>query len=137
MANFMAKFPALAAIEQAPFAQLLGLTIESAGEGEAVARLPCALRLLNSGGAAAPIHGGAIATLADFAGCAAIWTMPETLNSATVTLTLNYTGPGISSDLLAHARVRRKGRSVAHLTVEIHDDHGALVADALIVYKIA
>jgi uncharacterized protein (TIGR00369 family) len=128
---------ALAMIEQSPYAVMLGLKIESARGGEAVARLPFSPKMLNAGGPDVPIHGGAIASLIDFAACAAVWTMSETRRSATIAITVNYTGPGVSSDLIAHARVRRCGKSVANLTVEVRDSAGALVADGLVTYKIA
>jgi acyl-coenzyme A thioesterase PaaI-like protein len=63
--------------------------------------------------------------------------MAETRRSATISMTVNYTGPGVQSDLIAHAIVRRHGRRVASLTVEIRDSADALIADALITYKIA
>ncbi|MGH7917139.1 MAG: PaaI family thioesterase [Candidatus Binataceae bacterium] len=129
--------PAISLLEQAPFSLLLGLRVESAENGEAVARMPFEIKLLNHGGPGMPIHGGAIAALADFAACAAVWTLPETQRSATIAMTVNYSGPGIQSDLVACARVRRKSRRVASLTVEIHDEAGALIADALVTYKIA
>jgi uncharacterized protein (TIGR00369 family) len=116
---------------------ILGLKVESAATGEALVRMPFDLRLLNDGGPDVPIHGGAIASLADFAACAAIWTLPETQRSATISMTVNYTAPGIQSDLTAQARVRSKGKRVASITVEIHDRRGTLVADALVTYKIA
>jgi uncharacterized protein (TIGR00369 family) len=131
------RSPAHDLIEHAPFAVLLGLKIESAGAGEAIVRLPFNPKMLNAGGPEAPIHGGAIASLIDTAACAAIWSLPETKRSATIALTVNYTGPGISSDLIAHARVRRSGTKVASLTVDVRDTHGALVADALVTYKIS
>jgi uncharacterized protein (TIGR00369 family) len=131
------RYPALVSLEQAPFSLMLGLKIESASNGEAVARMPFDLRLLNFGGPAMPIHGGAIASLADFAACAAVWTMPETQRSATISMTINYTGPGVGSDLMATARVRRMGRRVASLNVEIRDSQLGLIADALVTYKIA
>jgi len=127
----------IASLERAPFSAILGLKVESASSGEAVVRMPFDLRLLNEGGPGVPIHGGAIASLADFAACAAIWTMPETQRSATISMTVNYTAPGIRSDLVAHARVRGKGKRVASIAVEIHDQRGALVAEALVTYKIA
>ena len=136
-ASIFDRYPSLVSLEQAPFSIVLGLKIESASEGEAVARMPFDLRLLNAGGPAMPIHGGAIASLADFAACAAVWTMPETQRSATISMTVNYTGPGIGSDLIATARVRRKGRRIASLNVEIRDNQYALIADALVTYKIA
>ena len=137
MPTIYERYPALASIEAAPFSALIGLKVESAGDGAAVARMPFDERILNDGGPDVPIHGGAIASLADFAACAAIWTMRETVRSATISMTINYTGPGIRSALIARARVRRKGRRVASLTVEVRDEAGALVADALVTYKIA
>lgn len=124
-------------LQQAPFAKLLGLKIESSANGAAVVRMPFNLALLNYGGAKEPVHGGAIATLADLAACAAVWSLNETTRSATISMTVNYTGFATESDLVARAKVRRKGKRIASLTVEIADDSGALVADALITYKIA
>jgi uncharacterized protein (TIGR00369 family) len=131
------QFPALATLEDAPFSALCGLKVETASEGAVSVRMPFHPRLLNYGPPDVPIHGGAIATLADFTACAAIWTMPQTHSSATISMTVNYAAPGIQSDLIARAAVRRAGKRVASITVEIHDRHGNLVADALVTYKIA
>jgi uncharacterized protein (TIGR00369 family) len=125
------------ALGRAPFSQVLGLKIESAADGVATVRMPFDLRLLNEGGPSAPVHGGAIAALADVAACAAVWSMPATVRTATVSLTVNYTGFAVSSDLTARARVKRAGKRIASLGVEIVDASGALVADALVTYKIA
>jgi uncharacterized protein (TIGR00369 family) len=137
MSTIHQTYPAIASLERSPFSMILGLKVESAAKGEAIVRMPFDLRLLNDGGPDVPTHGGAIASLADFAACAAIWTLPETQRSATISMTVNYTAPGIQSDLLAQARVRSKGKRVASITVEIHDRRGTLVADALVTYKIA
>ena len=116
---------------------MLGLQIESASNGSAVARMPFRPALLNDGGPGAPIHGGAIASLADFAACAAVWSIEATTRSATISMTVNYTGMAVKSDLVAHAALRRHGKRVASLTVEIRDSSDALIADALVTYKIA
>jgi uncharacterized protein (TIGR00369 family) len=137
MASIHERFPALKSLEDGPFSALLGLKIESASEGQAVVRMPFDARLLNYGPADVPIHGGAIASLADFAACAAVWTMPVTRRSATISMTVNYTGPGVQTDLIARSVVRRHGRRIASITVEIRDRDDALIADALITYKIA
>lgn len=129
--------PALDSLENAPFAVALGLKVESARDGAATARMPYRVLLLNDGGPDAPVHGGAIASLADFAACAAVWSLAETTRSATISMTLNYAGFAAESDLVARAEVRRKGKRLAFLAVEIRDDNGALVADALVTYKIA
>jgi uncharacterized protein (TIGR00369 family) len=99
--------------------------------------MPFSEKLLNDGGPQVPIHGGAIASLADFAACAAVWSLAATQRSATISMTVNYSGPGIQSDLIARAVVRRAGKRVASINVEIRDRSDALVADALITYKIA
>ncbi len=124
-------------IAGAPYSKALGLRIDAAENGVAIASMPFSERLLNAGGLDSPIHGGAIASLADFAACAAVWTLRETERSATVSMTVNYTGPGIRSDLVARATVRRRGKRLASVNVEIHDRANALVADALVTYKIA
>jgi uncharacterized protein (TIGR00369 family) len=127
----------LAALEGGPFSSALRLRIEDHAEGIAVVRMPFDLSILNAGGPDVPIHGGAIAALADFAACAAVWTMPVTRRSATISMTVNYTAPAVQTDLVARAQVRRHGRRVASIAVEIRDRAGTLIADALVTYKIA
>jgi uncharacterized protein (TIGR00369 family) len=123
-------------LETAPFAQMLGLKIESAVDGVASMRMPFNLRNLNEGGPRAPIHGGAIATLVDVAACAAVWSLPQTTRSATVSITVNFTGFAVNSDLIAHAKVKRAGKRIASIAVEVLDSANALIADALVTYKI-
>ena|SRR6266446_6630240 len=127
----------LESIQGAPLSKLIGMTIERAGDGEVQLRLPFDERLLNLGGPAAPVHGGAIATLVDTAACAAVWTLPETVRSATVSITVNYTSAAIQSDLIAVAKVRRKGKSLASVAIEVRDNRNSLIADGLVTYKIA
>jgi len=127
----------LAELQGGPFSAALRLRIEAHGAGAATVRMPFDLSILNAGGPEVPIHGGAIAALADFAACAAVWTMPETRRSATISMTVNYTAPAIKTDLVARAEVRRHGRRVASIAVEIRDAARTLVADALVTYKIA
>lgn len=124
-------------IERAPYSALLGLRIESASDGTAVVRMPFKQALLNDGGPQAPLHGGAIASLIDVTACAAVWSMEATTRSATISMTVNYTGMAFQSDLVAHAKVRRHGKRVASLTVDVRDAADALVADALVTYKIS
>ena len=67
-----------------------------------------------------------------FAACAAVWTMPQTRSSATISMTVNYAAPAVKTDLVARARVRRSGKRIASIAVEIRDQQGALIADALV-----
>ncbi|MFZ1886849.1 MAG: PaaI family thioesterase [Candidatus Binataceae bacterium] len=124
-------------IERAPFAEILALRIESAEDGVVVARMPFRPEILNLGGPSAPVHGGAIASLVDFTACAAVWTLEQTVRSATIAMSINFTGPAIQSDLIARATVKRAGKRVASIAVEIRDGADALVADALVTYKIS
>jgi uncharacterized protein (TIGR00369 family) len=123
-------------IERAPFSALLGLKIERAANGEARVRMPFRLDLLNEGGPQAPIHGGAIASLIDTAAVVAVWTDPKMQRSATISMTINYLNAGVSTDLIAEAKVRKRGRRVASLGVEVVDQTGRLVADSLVIYKV-
>jgi len=126
----------LRSIERAPFSALLGLKIESAVNGVARVRMPFRLDLLNEGGPQAPIHGGAIASLIDTAAVTAVWTDPKMQQSATISMTINYLNTGVASDLIATARVRKRGRRVASLSVEVADENGQLVADSLVIFKV-
>ena len=137
MADVHERFPALRQLADGPFSSLLALTVKAADEGKVEVRMPFHPRLLNYGPPDVPIHGGAIASLVDFAACAAVWTLKETQRSATISLTVNYTAPAVQSDLLATATVRRRGRRVASIAVEVRDRHDGLIADALVTYKIA
>ncbi|MGA9724876.1 MAG: hotdog fold thioesterase, partial [Candidatus Binatus sp.] len=92
---------------------------------------------LNDGGPTAPVHGGAIAALADVAACAAVWSLAATTRTATISITVNYTGFAVNSDLIARARVKRTGKRIASLAVEVADASDTLIADALVTYKIA
>jgi uncharacterized protein (TIGR00369 family) len=126
----------LGSIERAPFSALLGIRIESAGDGEARLRLPFRLDLLNEGGPQAPIHGGAIAALVDTAAVTALWTKPGLQQSATIAMSINYVNIGASSDLIAVAKVRKQGRKIASMTVEVLDESGRLIADSLATFRI-
>ena len=52
--------------------------------------------------------------------------MPEARSSATISMTINYTAPAVKTDLFARARVRRAGKRIASIAVEIRDRQGAL-----------
>jgi uncharacterized protein (TIGR00369 family) len=123
-------------IEHAPFSALLGLKIEHAASGEARVRMPFRLDLLNEGGPQAPIHGGAIASLIDTAAVTAVWTDPKTQQSATISMTINYLNAAVSTALIATARVRKRGRRVVSLSVEVTDESGQLVADSMVIFRV-
>jgi len=98
--------------------------------------MPFRLNLLNEGGPQAPIHGGAIASLIDTAALTALLTAPDLQRTATIALTINYVNAGVHSDLIASARLRKRGRRIASLSVEVADEAGQLIADALVTFRI-
>jgi uncharacterized protein (TIGR00369 family) len=75
----------------------------------------------------AQYHGGVIATLIDVAGDFALalvvgGTVP------TINFRVDYLRPATKTDLTATARVRRAGRTVGVVDIDVHDDNGKLVA---------
>lgn len=78
-------------IDTAPFEDLLGMTIESCGAGEAVLSMPFEVRFAQGGGV---LHGGALTALADTAVAIAIKTLlPPGTTFATTTLTTRFLVP--------------------------------------------
>jgi uncharacterized protein (TIGR00369 family) len=72
-------------------------------------------------------HGGPIAALIDIAGdYAAGIRLGRAL--PTIDLRIDYLRPAIATGLVFRAAVRRSGRTVAVVDVEVVDDRGALVA---------
>jgi len=91
-------------IDTAPFEDLLGMTIESVGEGAAVLSLPFVVRLAQGGGL---LHGGALTALADTAVAMAIKSrLPAGTVFATTELTTRFLAPVSAGRVVAYARVR-------------------------------
>lgn len=64
-------------------------------------------------------HGGIIASLIDIAGYAAV-AIRSSAPTPTVTLTIDYLAPAIGDELLAKAQVRRSGRSLSRIDVDVY-----------------
>jgi uncharacterized protein (TIGR00369 family) len=130
-ADIMAAF-----VPNSPLVAHLGIEIASLDADGVSLRLPFREHNITAG---RTVHGGAIATLADTAAMAASWCngpVPDQLRGSTVALTVNYLAPANESDLIAHARVLRRGRSLAQVVVDITDENGTSVATATAVYKL-
>ena len=80
-------------------------------------------------------HGGVLASLVDIAGCYALMLVAKgdilTLNCSTDFLQL-----GISKQIYATASVRRVGRTVGFVDVDIKDDSGKLISTGRACYAI-
>lgn len=117
------------------FLDLLGMRVEEATRDFCRMRLPFRPALLRNGGI---MHGGAIAALLDTAGVMAIkaGVEPEiTEGIPTITMTVNYLAPARETDVLAEARIIRRGRSLVFVEAKALSASGELLATAQIVYK--
>jgi uncharacterized protein (TIGR00369 family) len=123
-------------IPESPFAAKLGLRLESLGPDRAVVAMPFEPGLATIGEV---VHGGAISTLADTAAMAAAWAsdeVPQSVAGATVSLSVSFVAAASGCGLRALARVRRRGGRMVFVDVDVEDDGGRLVAQALAVYRL-
>ncbi len=73
------------------------------------------------------IHGGPIASLIDIAGTYVMWAVLGK-GVPTINLRIDYLRPVVDSALRATASVRRAGRTIAVVDIDVHDDKDRLVA---------
>ena len=118
-----------------PFSDLLGLQSEEATTDFGRMRLPFRADLQQARGL---VHGGAIASLIDSAGVLAIRaTIPDVIGGSTVSMTVNYLAPAQQIDLIAEARIIRRGRSIVFLDVDVLAPNGERIAKGQLTYKVA
>jgi len=118
-----------------PFIETLGTVVEEWGPDGVCLRVPFAHHLTNDG---KEFHGGAIASLIDTAGAAAVWAghdFDRGLRASTVSMTVNYTGRA-KGDLIAKARCVKRGRDTHFSEIRVEDPGGTLVATGSLVYRI-
>src|SRR5687768_18609559 len=102
------------AIVASPYGRLLGLVLEAAAEDHVVVRLPYRTDVTTLGDT---VHGGAIAGLVDTAATAAFWAksgLAAGARGTTIGFSLSFLSAGRGADLLADARVRRRGREICN-----------------------
>jgi uncharacterized protein (TIGR00369 family) len=119
-----------------PYIGGLRITVEEWSPEGARLRLPFAPELTNDGQA---FHGGVIASLVDTAGAAAVWAghdFAKGMRAATVSLTVNYTGAGRGTDLVADAVCVKRGKDLAFSEIRVADTDGRGIATATLVYRI-
>lgn len=119
-----------------PYIEGLGISVDVWATEHVVLRLAWKHDLTNDGAA---YHGGAVASLMDTAGAAAVWAdhdFNKGARAATVSMTINYTGTARQSDLLATARCVKRGKDLAFSEIEVHDQAGKLIATGTLVYRI-
>lgn len=118
-----------------PFFELLGLYIERQQADAARVRLPFKAGLRTAGQV---VHGGAIATLIDTAGVVAAWSNadPRATRGATANLAVSYLSAAEAVDLIADARVIRRGHSLVFVEIDVATPTGQAVAKGLLTYKL-
>lgn len=72
-------------------------------------------------------HGGAIASLIDIAGDFALIAVLGH-GVPTINFRVDYLRPAMATDLLARARVRRAGKTVGVVDIDVEDESGRLIA---------
>ncbi len=107
--------------QQIPFNALLGIEIDSVGDGKARLRIPFRPELIGDPWRPA-IHGGVISALADTAGGAAVFSrfVNPSDRASTVDLRIDYLRPGDKATLMADATVIRMGNRVAVVDVIVY-----------------
>ena len=121
-----------AAFARVPYAQLIGIEVGEIRRGAAKLHLTVRDELRQNRGV---VHGGATASLIDTASAFAILSLLEPEETTTtIDLTIHYLRPLNSGRATAHAIVRRAGRRVLTVSVDVTDDSQTLVATALTSY---
>jgi uncharacterized protein (TIGR00369 family) len=117
------------AFNNVPFARFLGINLGALKRGEATLHLDLRDEMRRENGFA---HGGVVASLADTAAAFAILTLSESsMTTTTVDLTIHYLRPLLKGQVTAQARVRRAGRRLIVVSVDVLGEAESLVATAL------
>jgi uncharacterized protein (TIGR00369 family) len=122
--------------ESSPFVRFLELRLEELAADEAVVEMPYREDLATAGDV---VHGGAIGSLLDTAAALAAWSGHDPANGTTwgtIGISTSFLAAARGTGLRAHARVSRRGRSVCHCRVDVTDDDGRPVAEALVTYRL-
>ncbi|KAB0268049.1 PaaI family thioesterase [Microvirga brassicacearum] len=116
-------------LRQSPFVAFMGLELASAdpAEGKLALRMKLKPEFERSAGASGRWHGGVISALADTAGNFAL-IMVHGAPPPTVNIRIDYLRPIMGEAVIATALVRKTGRSIAFVDIDIHSEDGSLVA---------
>lgn len=111
-----------------PLGTFLGLDVGARGTGRAGAELVVDPRHHNPHGV---VHGGVLFTMVDTAmGAAAMTVVPTGHLCASIEVHLRFLRPVVTGVLHAEVEVVRAGRRIIHLSGQVRDDVGEVVATA-------
>jgi len=124
--------------ENVPACRHMGVRVSATTQGYAKLRLPLQDWMMNADDGS--LNGGILATLADSAVGAALWTVydvgTEIIGHTTTELNITYLAPGTTAEVTAEGRALRKGRTLFVGTAEIKDTNGRLLAAARATYMV-
>jgi uncharacterized protein (TIGR00369 family) len=114
-------------------ARQFGFVLQSAEAGHAVVRIRVAAHHKQAHGV---VHGGVLAALADTAGGLATYmAVPRGTRVATVEMKINFLEPVEKGNVVADARVLRRGRHLTVVDCDLHDGDGHLLGKALMTFS--
>jgi uncharacterized protein (TIGR00369 family) len=122
---------------QVAFAESLGVTIRDVTHDRAVLVLPYRPDHMNAGGV---LNGGASASLLTMAGTLAAWTgvdFDTDPHLSCVDLSVQYLAAATDEDVVAEARVLRRGRDLVFLDVALRSQAGTPICQGLLSYQAA
>lgn len=128
MPDYLSQHDVQSLLDESPFLSFMGILVDTIDTGNdtlilRVKMRPEFERRPDSG----QYHGGVIASLIDVAGDYAL-AMRVGSVVPTVNFRTDFLRPAINTDLTATARVRRTGRSIAVVDIDVHDDDKRLIA---------
>jgi uncharacterized protein (TIGR00369 family) len=124
----MTKGEIQAMLDRSPFIKFCNMQVtEVDAERERIVMVMPMRPELERGRGTGQYHGGPIASLIDVAGDFAL-VIRTRGGLPTINFRVDYLRPAMGTSLTATAWVRRAGRSVGVVDVDVHDDAGKLVA---------
>jgi uncharacterized protein (TIGR00369 family) len=131
-------FRALAArAEAVPYHASLGIRVEAVDADRVRLRIPYADANSNPGRA---LHGGVYASAIDAAGALAAEAGIDDAaarEARTLDLSVCYLAAAIGEDIVAEARVLRRGKELAYVAVDVRNDGGKALATGLVTHRAA
>ena len=124
-------------LDRSPFIAFLGLKVVEADPAREQVTMTCSMRPeFERGAGTGQWHGGPLAAIIDTVGDYAL-VMALRRGLPTINFRVDYLRPAINTGLVVTARVRRAGRSVGVVDVDVFDDRKALVAVGRAAYSTA
>ena len=115
-------------LDRSPFIAFLGLKVVEADPAREQLTMTCTMRPeFERGAGTGQWHGGPLAAIIDTVGDYAL-VMALRRGLPTINFRVDYLRPAINTSLLITARVRRAGKSVGVVDIDVLDDRKVLIA---------